>query len=486
MKFLDIMRAVWADSLDGIVIADADTVIMDVNPAYCRLTGFRRERLIGQRTNVVGSGLTPRRVFDEMWASLDTSGKWVGELINRRPDGSLWVSFLSITRVEAPDGRVAAYVGIARDLTERRHLEDQLRQQSTRLSALLEAIASGVAMFDPDDRCVVVNQNLARLLGCETHELLGRTRAKLAERMAAIFREPDVLLPGESSGTRTVTTREPRPRSFSEYWKPVISADGQALGQIFAFRDITRETEVDRMKSEFIATVSHELRTPMTSVKGALGLLLGGATGPVPEPQQELLTIAQNNVDRLIRLINDILDLSRIESGHLQLRPVPMNLNDAVAAAVRELESVRQQRRLELRTELAADLPLALADPDRIGQVLNNLLGNAYKFSEPGGSVTVRTALVGGELQVEIADNGPGIPPEQLEMIFERFQRATGPASRKAGGTGLGLAIARAIIQEHGGRIWAESEPGRGATFRFTLPPLPSPRRPASQEPRQV
>lgn len=470
MHFLDIMRAVWEDSLDGIVIADANTVILDANPAYCRLTGYTRAQLIGQKTSIVRSGLTPRAVYEEMWRQLGTQGKWTGELINRRPDGSLWISFLSITRVLGPDGRVSAYVGVARDVTDRRRLEEELRQQSTRLRALLEGIASGVAMFDPEDRCVVANHRLAGLLGQPLEAILGRTRAELGALLDQRFREQGLLQPAEPAGTCTATSQDPNPRFFSVYWNPVVSAGGESLGQMFVFRDVTREAELDRMKNEFIATVSHELRTPMTAVKGALGLLLGGAAGPVTEEQRELLTVAHQNTDRLIRLINDILDLSRIEAGHLELRRVPVQVNDVVAAAVREMEGVRQQRGLELHLHLSPNLPEVEADPDRVGQVLINLLGNAYKFTEPGGRVTVRTLAAGDEVRVQVADTGPGIPPDQLERIFERFQRAPGAATRRAGGTGLGLAIARAIVQGHGGRIWAESAPGQGATFTFTLP----------------
>lgn len=470
MDTREMLEAVWADSLDGVVVADPSTVILDVNPAYCQLTGYRREQLVGQKTNVIRSGLTPRTVFTEMWSSLASAGKWVGELINERPDGSYWISFLSVTRILGAGGEVAGYVGIARDLTDRRQLEDQLRLQSTRLAALLESIATAVAMLDPDGRLVVANDNLARLLDCEVIDLLGQDQADLHRRLRACFPDHDFPGPTEPVAERMLATSGLRRRYFSFRLAPVVSAGGAELGKIYAFRDVTRETEVDRMKSEFIATVSHELRTPMTSIKGALGLLLGGAAGAVGPEQQELLTIAQSNIDRLIRLINDILDLSRIESGRLELRPTAVNLNDIVIAAARELEGVRAERAIELLIDADPMLAAVRADPDRVGQVLINLLGNAFKFSERGSRVTVTTRMAGRVVQVQVADNGPGIPPDQLESIFARFERASSPASRKAGGTGLGLAIARAIIEEHGGRIWAESKPGAGATFTFTLP----------------
>jgi PAS domain S-box-containing protein len=469
MDFLKTMRAVWDDSLDGIVVADTDTIILEVNPAYCQMTGYTREQLIGKRTNVIRSGLTPRSVFHEMWAHLGSEGKWVGEVINQRPDGSLWISYISITAVSGRDGRPEAFVGLSRDITDRRNLEDLLRSQSTRLSSLLEAIVVGVVMFDPDETCVVANQVLGELLGTGADALLGKRRAEIQPLFTRIFGQDGLLSPAEWTGGVTVATREPTPRYFIVRWAPVTASSGADLGQIFTFRDVTRETELDRMKSEFVATVSHELRTPMTSVKAALGLLLAGAAGPVDGPQQELLEVAHNNVDRLIRLINDILDISRLESGRLELRTRPVQIDELITGAARELESVRSQREITLKLALLPDPPPVLADPDRIIQVLVNLLGNAYKFTGESGTVTVRTYADGRDLYVQVEDTGPGIAADQVEAIFERFQRGAA-AARSSGGTGLGLAISRALVQQHKGRIWAESESGRGAVFTFTLP----------------
>jgi PAS domain S-box-containing protein len=207
MDFLEMMRTVWDDSLDGIIVSDIDTKVIDVNPAYCRMTGYSRDQLIGAQANLVRSGLTPRPVFEAMWQVLGSSGKWVGELINQRPDGALWISFLSITRVVGPDNTPVAYVGIARDLTDRRDLEDQLRHQSTRLGALLEAIVSGVAMFDPAGRCAVVNHSLTNLLRCSADDLIGCTRAQLQDRLKVLFREDDLLAPTQPMGTRGLTTQ---------------------------------------------------------------------------------------------------------------------------------------------------------------------------------------------------------------------------------------------------------------------------------------
>ncbi len=414
----------------------------------------------------------------------EPQGKWVGEIINRRKDGSIWISYLSVTRVLNPAGKVAAYVGIARDITDRRHLEEQLLTGTTRMGALLEAIDEGVAMFDPGGRCVVANRRLAELLGVGLEALQGQSWQCFTDHARAVFREAHDLAAPDGDETLSLTTREARPRDLRVFRAAVTDAASHILGRLYAFRDVTREAEVDRMKSEFIATVSHELRTPMTSVKGALGPLLGGAMGPVADAQKELLTIALNNADRLIRLINDILDLSRIEAGHLELRRDNIDIAAAIHDGLRELEGFRSQRQIRLDVELAPDLPPVMADPDRIGQVLVNLIGNALKFTEPGGQVTVRASRQGGELRVDLADTGPGIPAEHLQSIFERFNRAGGSTAGK-GGTGLGLAICRAIVREHGGSIWAESAPGQGSVFTFTLP-LPAAAPPRLARPADV
>jgi len=355
VDLVEILRNVYEQSLDGIVISDPQTVIIDVNAAYCEMTGYSREELIGQRTNVIRSGATPRETFTDMWQQLSAQGKWVGELINRHKDGTLWWSYISITRIVGADGQVVAYVGLSRDITERRRMEEQLRA-------------------------------------------------------------------------------------------------------------------MDRMKSEFIATVSHELRTPMTAIKGSLGLALAGAAGSLASDLRELLTIAMNNSDRLIRLINDILDLSRIEAGKLNLRLSPTDLAAVTLRSVAELDALAAQKQIAVQLRLPEHLPAALADADRIGQVLVNLLSNALKFTDAGGQVGVNAERTGNWITMQVSDSGIGIPREHLKAIFERFHRVDNAASRRTGGTGLGLAICQAIVAEHGGRIWVESQPGKGSIFSFTLP----------------
>jgi signal transduction histidine kinase len=240
--------------------------------------------------------------------------------------------------------------------------------------------------------------------------------------------------------------------------------------------DVTDRREVDRMKSEFIAVVSHEMRTPLTSIKGALGLVGGGATGVLSETAQRMIDIAASNTDRLIRLVNDMLDLERIESGRIALVRAEADLNELLRDAVAIMRPVAEREGVKIvanDTDVAG--PRVWVDSDRIVQTVTNLLSNAVKFSPSGSSVTLQIANHrannGSEMvAVRVIDHGRGVPPDRAKDIFVRFHQVDASDSRDKGGTGLGLAICKSIVDEHGGEIWIESTPGGGATCSFTLP----------------
>lgn len=465
MNQVEIMRAVWEVSGDGIVISGPDTVIREANPAYCAMTGYTEAQLVGKKTNIIASGITPRAVYNEMWEQLRATGRWSGELINRRPDGSLWISAISISAIRWPNGDVAAYVGIARDLTEDRRLREALREQSSRLQGILQALTKGILLFDKNGRCAKANQAASRMLHRTEEELTGATQEELATLFTALFREHLPLQVGAPE--RILSTRIEPTHFFKANWEPVTTADGAELGKILILADITRETELDRMKEEFIATVSHELRTPLTAMKGSLGLMAGGVLGQMQPMQAELVQIALQNTDRLIRQVSEILTLSKMESGSVQLKLAPVDLNWLAVDVLDELQPVATGRRIRVTTDLADELPPILADGDQMRQVLVNLVGNAYKFTPEGGRVSLQTWFADGAVQLSVSDTGRGIARDQLERIFERFTRAPG---ERASGTGLGLAIARKIVDAHGGRIWAESVIGEGSAFRVEFP----------------
>jgi signal transduction histidine kinase len=241
-----------------------------------------------------------------------------------------------------------------------------------------------------------------------------------------------------------------------------------ALRELAGAEVALRESE--QVKDEFLAVVGHELRTPLTSIRGSLGLLEGGVLGELPEEATSILSIAITNTDRLVRLINDILDVERLSSDHVEIEPAPVRAAELVHQATQTVQTTATLAHVKLQSHIA-DL-LVCADNDRVIQALVNLLANAIKFSPPQSIITTVVCADDGWARFSIKDQGRGVPAERLEAIFERFRQVDASDAREKGGTGLGLPIARSIIEHHGGRMWAESAPGDGSTFYFTLPLL--------------
>jgi len=260
--------------------------------------------------------------------------------------------------------------------------------------------------------------------------------------------------------------------TFAVVLSSILLAMIATLGSLFLiFRDLTRRREMERMKSEFVSMVSHELRTPLASIHGSLALLASGLLGSPNDKGERMLEIAVSNTDRLLRLINDILDLEKFDYGKIQISRRTCDAGELIGQAGAEMRVMAQKHEIELK--LSESDAMILADADRMVQCLTNLLSNAIKFSNPGGVVNVSARAMGSDLRFEVSDRGRGIPANMQESIFERFHQVDASDSRKKGGTGLGLAICRTIVQQHGGKIWVESNVGEGSTFFFTIPLAP-------------
>jgi signal transduction histidine kinase len=256
---------------------------------------------------------------------------------------------------------------------------------------------------------------------------------------------------------------------------PVI-LQNDFLGTVSIFRDITHEVEVDRLKSEFVATVSHELRTPMTSIRGYVDVLLMGAAGALNENQAHFLNIVKNNTERLNILVNDLLDISRIESGRVTLSPQALDLREVAEDVIEDVlrRSQEENKPMALSLDAPKKLPPVYGDVERVRQIMGNLVDNAYHYTPENGTITVQIHPQNGgnQIQVDVKDNGVGISLEDQSRVFERFYRGEHPLVLATPGTGLGLSIVKQIVEMHQGRIWMESSgvPGNGSTFSFTLP----------------
>ncbi len=252
----------------------------------------------------------------------------------------------------------------------------------------------------------------------------------------------------------------------------IVLATLVAVRQYLAQRELLNAQAAlrasERTKDEFLSIVGHELRTPLTSIRGALGLLAGGVLGELDQDAQNMVGVAVLNTERLMRMINDILDIERMAAGRLKLTRAPADAGELIHQALQVLQATADEQDVQLTAQ--TDHATVLADSDRIVQTLVNLLGNAVKFSAPGSTVTVAVRAQGEQALFSVRDRGRGIPTERLQRIFERFEQVDSSDAREKGGAGLGLPIARGIVEQHGGRIWAQSQEGQGSTFNFTLP----------------
>jgi signal transduction histidine kinase len=336
-------------------------------------------------------------------------------------------------------------------------------QRTTQLA--VNSLPDAVAIIGPDGIIELSND-----VGRKTFQLMpGMTVSdpRLADLYKKATAEARVL---ESKGYESaleVTDAKGQSRYYLPHAVPIIDADKHLLGVTLVLGDVTNLRRLDEMKSGLLSVVSHELKTPLTSMRMAMHLLLEERIGSLNPKQIELLTAARDDSDRLHKIIGELLDMGRLESGRVEMEMQPHSAQELISEALRPQEAAYHDHGVKTEVEIAADVPRVLADPARIDHVFSNLLDNALKFTPPGGQVRLSAEMDDGMVRFAVEDSGPGIAPEHLGRVFDRFYRVTGPG--QPGGAGLGLAIAKEIVQAHGGQIEVKSQVGKGSRFSFTL-----------------
>jgi PAS domain S-box-containing protein len=359
-----------------------------------------------------------------------------------------------------------------------------LRESEARLRAIMESVAEAIVTFGSDGRVLTANPAAEAIFRVPAERLVGGPVDSLIEGADWTQISRRLELPADESELAIVGRRqavEGRRRDGSIFPLELVVSEAPVHGSrlfIGVGQDITERTQSERLKDEFISIVGHELRTPLTSIRGSLGLIAGGVMGELAPEVREMLGLAVDNADRLGRLINDILDIERMQSGRAELSCVPLPANGLVADSIRIVQPIADECEVTLSAEVSPGATVT-ADADRIVQTLTNLINNAVKFAPARTSIAVGAERTGDEVVFSVRDSGRGIPADELDLVFERFHQVDASDAREKGGTGLGLAIARSIVEQHGGRIWAESREGQGATFCFTLPACPSEGEPA-------
>ncbi|OGO43916.1 MAG: hypothetical protein A2137_04450, partial [Chloroflexi bacterium RBG_16_58_8] len=364
---------------------------------------------------------------------------------------------------------------LATDITEHKKAEEAIKHAAQEWRTTFDSIRDLIAVIDLDYRIVRLNRSFAGAFHAEPKELLGKSCHEIFHGTPTPCENCRLKTVQETGGTCKEEHYEPKLGIYFETtFSPIFNDKGEVVSFVHISRDITERKvaeeklrQLDTMKTEFLSNVSHELRTPLQSISGFTRLMLDGQV-PDTETQQEFLQIVDRETLHLGNLINSLLDLSRLESGRFKINKRVMPVRQIIDDSINSFFTLARDKKIAFTEEIPPDLPEMDVDGERLRQVLINLIGNAIKFTDPGGRVDFRVIRENGNLLFKITDNGIGISGQDMQHLFERFYRARDEKAR--GGTGLGLFISKQIVEAHGGHIWAESQVGQGSVFSVTLP----------------
>ena len=476
-------REVVENSLGIVFMCSMEGVLMSLNAFTAETLGYPAGSMVGRPVAELmdASGAA---IFQECLAALKTKGEWQGTVHLRRSDGVYRRVALRSRRIGAARERpIVVNHGV--DTTEQYEAEEALQLAARQRELILESADDGIYGIDLGGKLTFINDAGARALGYAPEELTGRDFHDVVQHSHA---DGTPYSRSTSPILEALRRSEPVRMRNEVFWRrdgiaiPVeysanpLMEDGRISGIVVAFQDVSERRRLERMKDEFISTVSHELRTPLTSLRASLGLMSSGALEKRPEKQQQMLDMAVMSCDRLVKLVNDIVDFENVEHGKLELHRKPVEAGDLLQQAADAVHGEAMAARIQIKVSAAAGL--VSADEERALKVLTELLTNAIKFSDQGTTVLLTAQKTGAAAEeaaeqdamcFTVEDQGHGIAAEKLEHIFERFQQGDASDTRPLGGTGLGLALCRRIVEQHGGRIWAESEVGKGSRFLFTL-----------------
>ena len=347
----------------------------------------------------------------------------------------------------------------------------ELGEEKKQTEEVVRSMAEGVIMVNKKGEIMLMNPAAEKLLGVKREDKIGQSILNdlKEEQLVSLVQQP---ADSTKSKEIVVQSRNDQVKKVLLASNAVIeSEDGKTVGFVSVISDVTKQKELEALKNAFLTSISHELRTPITCIHGSLQLLCDSTINKLTPSQEKFATIALNNTKRLSRLINDLLDLSKLEAKKFTIKPALFRVDDLVQSLVNEFGAWSKTKGITLQADIEKLLEIE-ADKDRIGQVLTNLIGNALKFTPNGGTVTVvgKRDVSLKKIELGVRDTGPGIAQKDFQNIFEKFSRVESQAMQGVSGTGLGLTIAKEIVELHGGRIWVESEEGKGSYFAFELP----------------
>ena len=442
-----------------------------VNRAYCEMISCTVGDLVGrtfEEALPLDRASTGVALLTQLMSAETQSIDHVSDV--ELPRGRLVVE-VNLRVIEHRDGRPSQILIIGRDVTRQAESEALLRASEEQFRTMAASMAEGLVITDLDDHALYVNGRVTQITGYWREELIGTVVAEkilTPEGRAEVARRTGRRRGGESDHYTVEMIRKDGAHRWLEIGgAPLRDANGKIVGTVGTMTDVTDRRSMEEVRAQMVSVVSHELRTPLTALGASLKLL----AREVPEGDaraERLVSLAVRNADRMLGLVNDLLDLERMESAEPVLKLTDVKAEGLIAQAVELLAPLADERQVRLIPE--ATSCVVRADRERVSQVLLNLIANAIKFSPDGGPVRIGTQDLGDHVEIFVRDEGRGIPEERLPTLFRRFAQVHEDDALRKKGAGLGLAISRAIVEQHGGRIWAENAPSGGSVFRFTLP----------------
>jgi PAS domain S-box-containing protein len=396
----------------------------------------------------------------------------------------VWLSTSGVPILDEKGG-LLGYRGADTDITERRKAEEELQESESRTRKLVESIPDGVIMVNNNFEVSVMNPAALSIINPGEPDSYPDIKT-LQSILDLDFGELKQWLGDgkENLLKKEITIHNQTCRVLGS---PIKAPDKKLMGMIISLQDVTEEKRLEGLKSEFVSVVSHELRTPLCCIKNAVDLLLTRKAGEVNEQQDKFLSMASRNVDRLARIVNDFLDISKMEAGKMDLRLENINLAEVIEGVISTFALDAEKKSIQIRKRIPPDLPHILGDHDKLAQVLSNLISNAIKYTPEGGEISIEAARIDKSqspipailtlphqhfILVKVSDTGVGIPPDECERVFDKFHQVEKSLTRRGGGTGLGLPICKKLVEAHQGKIWVESELNKGSRFIFILPLL--------------
>lgn len=469
----------FSSSRDLVAVVDTKGAFWYTNPAFGEVLGYCVDDLESQsffdlvHPDDRASALTE---LGKLFAGHPSASL---EAMFRRADGTY--SWLAWTMTHVANEKLI--LALARDTTNERETRSkqhhEIEKARGEANAILDAASDAMVLISTDGTILSLNAQFIHVFFAgNPSDIIGRNFADLDGEIRRIFANPDAVahilnaaLNDPNSSVRAMFEQMwPERRNLELVSAPVRSSVGSLLGRLFTFRDVTYHREVNRMKTEFVSMVSHELRTPLTSISGYVDLLLDGEVGDLTGEQLGFLSIVKGNTKRMVALVSNLLDVSRIESGGMDLTRAAVDLDAAVWDVHEKLLPQLKAKEQHFTVDLIDGLPAVWVDSDRLTQILANLLSNASKYTPIGGRIVLKARARTDALHVTISDTGIGMNDEEIARLFTKFYQARNHASLEISGTGLGLFITKALLEIQGGQISVVSAPGAGSTFTFTLP----------------